>query len=211
MFLCGRCGRPAAERLNAQFREGQFMKIHKNPVNGVSMAERRQWLKAAAFSAGGLLFRPAEIRATLEDGILRNAEAIHQEVSFQASPKRVYQALLDAKQFQKVQMLSDAVKSLDIAGKPAEINAEPGGRFSLFAAYIVGRQVELLANQRIVQAWRAMSWDPGAYSIARFEISPQGTGSKIVFDHSGFPAGTAEHLAAGWKAHYWEPLAKFLA
>ena len=187
------------------------MEIQKDLVTDVSPAGRRQWLKAAAFSAGGFLFRPVENHTAAEDGILRNAEAIHQEVTFQASPKRVYEALLDARQFQKVQMLSDAMKSLDIAGKPAEINAEPGGRFSLFAAYIVGRQVELLANQRIVQAWRAMSWDPGAYSIARFEISVQGAGSKITFDHTGFPAGNAEHLAAGWKAHYWEPLAKFLA
>ena len=187
------------------------MEIQKDLVNSVSPAGRRQWLKAAALSAGGFLFRPIKTHATTEDGISRNAEAIHQEVTFQASPKRVYEALLDAKQFQKVQMLSDAMKSMDIAGKPAEINAEPGGRFSLFAAYIVGCQIELFANQRIVQAWRAMSWDPGAYSIARFEISAQGTGCKITFDYTGFPAGTAEHLAAGWKAHYWEPLAKFLA
>ena len=53
-------------------------------------------------------------------------------------------------------------------------------------------------------------WDPGAYSIAKFELVEQGTGTKIVFDHTGFPKGDAETLASGWKAHYWEPLAKFL-
>jgi hypothetical protein len=39
----------------------------------------------------------------------------------------------------------------------------------------------------------------------------QGSGTKIVFDHTGFPKGKAEDLASGWKAHYWEPLAKLLA
>ena len=54
-------------------------------------------------------------------------------------------------------------------------------------------------------------WAPGAYSIAKFELVEQGSGTKIVFDHTGFPKGTAETLASGWKAHYWGPLAKFLA
>jgi len=189
---------------------GLLMDIGNGLTNGIGAAGRREWLKAAAFSAGGFLLHPVNTRAATEDGISHNAEAIHQEVSFQASPKRVYEALLDAKEFQKVQMLSDAMKSMDIAGKPAEIHPEPGGLFLLFGGYIAGRQIELVANQRIVQAWRTMKWDPGMYSIARFEISAQGTGSRIVFDHTGFPSGAAEHLAAGWKANYWEPLGKFL-
>jgi len=52
---------------------------------------------------------------------------------------------------------------------------------------------------------------PGVYSIAKFELVEHGSGSKIVFDHTGFPKGAAEGLASGWKAHYWEPLAKVLA
>jgi hypothetical protein len=33
----------------------------------------------------------------------------------------------------------------------------------------------------------------------------------ILFDHGGFPNGEAEHLAAGWQANYWTPLAKLFA
>ena len=62
-----------------------------------------------------------------------------------------------------------------------------------------------------MQAWRTGSWDPGVYSIAKFEFVEQGPGTKIVFDHTGFPKGEAEVLASGWKAHYWEPLQKLLA
>jgi Activator of Hsp90 ATPase homolog 1-like protein len=47
--------------------------------------------------------------------------------------------------------------------------------------------------------------------IAKFDLVEQGSGTKIVFDHTGFPKGDAETLASGWKAHYWEPLAKFFA
>jgi activator of HSP90 ATPase len=85
-----------------------------------------------------------------------------------------------------------------------------GGAFTLFGGYITGRHIELVPNQRIVQAWRTGAWPAGVYSIAKFELVEQGAGCKIVFDHTGFPKGEAESLASGWKAHYWEPMAKLL-
>jgi len=45
------------------------------------------------------------------------------------------------------------------------------------------------ADERVVQAWRAGGWDPAHYSIAKFELVEQGSGTKIVFDHTGFPNG----------------------
>ena len=68
----------------------------------------------------------------------------------------------------------------------------------------------LCPNQRIVQAWREISWEPGIYSIVRFEPAEQGSGTRLDFDHTGFPAGAGEHLAVGWKSHYWDPLENFL-
>jgi activator of HSP90 ATPase len=65
-------------------------------------------------------------------------------------------------------------------------------------------------NERIVQAWRPQSWKPGVYSIVKFELADEGAGTKLVLDHTGFPDGTAEHLAGGWKVNYWEPLEKYL-
>ena len=74
----------------------------------------------------------------------------------------------------------------------------------------MGRHVELVPNERIVQAWRVVTWDPGVYSIAKFELKEQGSETRLVFDHTGFPNGKAEHLADGWKQNYWEPLRKYL-
>jgi hypothetical protein len=39
----------------------------------------------------------------------------------------------------------------------------------------------------------------------------QGSGTKLVFDQTGFPTGDGEHLVEGWKTNYWAPLSKFLA
>jgi len=153
----------------------------------------------------------AVAQTVAENGLSKNSEAIHQETIFKASPKRIYEALTDAQQFQKVVLLSGAMQSLDLAKKPAQISREPGGAFSIFGAFIIGRQIELVPNQRIVQAWREISWPVGIYSIAKFELIEEGSGTKLIFDHTGFPAGNGEHLAAGWKSHYWDALEKFLA
>jgi len=173
---------------------------------------RRQLIAGAAAAFGGIALRPAAAWAGAEDEISHTSEAIHQEAVFKASRKRVYEALTDAKQFDKVVQLSAAMQSGMALGKnPTQIGAEAGGAFSLFGGYITGRQIELVPNERIVQAWRVGSWDPGAYSIAKYVLSEQGSDTKLTFDHTGFPQGLAQHLAEGWKANYWEPLGKYLA
>src|SRR5207302_1716461 len=102
--------------------------------------------------------------------------AIHQEPVFKASRKRVYEALTDAKQFEKVVQLSAAMKSGMAPGaKSAEISREAGGAFSLFGGYVTGRQLELVPNERIVQAWPA-----GAY----FQLLSV---SSTAFTSNGWP------------------------
>lgn len=125
---------------------------------------------------------------------------IHQEITFNATPRRLYQALLDAKQFSEF-----------TGGAPAQIDAAVGGAFSCFGGMITGRNVELDPDRRIVQAWRAGNWPEGVYSIVRFEMTGQGAGTKLTFDHSGFPDGQREHLDGGWHKMYWEPLRKYLS
>jgi activator of HSP90 ATPase len=171
---------------------------------------RRQMIAGAAVLAGVAL---PEMRAfaASDDGVSHSADAIHQEPVFKASPSQLYSALTDPKQFDHVVRLSAAMKSMEIGNKPAEISGEVGGAFALFGGYITGRHLELVPTQRIVQAWRAQSWGPGNYSIVRFDFVELASGTKIVFDHKGFPQGQAEHLAAGWKGNYWEPLEKHLA
>jgi activator of HSP90 ATPase len=155
--------------------------------------------------AGGAARARAEALAGGEE-ISRNAESIHQEVMFKASRKRVYEALTDAEQFTKVVRLSKAP-----GGPAALISKEAGGTFSAFGGYITGRHIELAPTERIVQAWRAGGWEAGKYSIARFELKEQGEQTKLVFNHTGFPNGDAEHLLEGWNTNYWEPLRKYLA
>jgi activator of HSP90 ATPase len=68
----------------------------------------------------------------------------------------------------------------------------------------------MLPGECLVQAWRAGSWGASDYSIVKFVLTGNGTETKLVFDHRGFPDGQGESLADGWHTHYWEPLASFL-
>jgi uncharacterized protein YndB with AHSA1/START domain len=156
--------------------------------------------------AGGAAGKPGPGALAEGEEISRNAESIHQQVLFKASRKRVYEALTDAEQFTKVVRLSKVP-----GGPAAVISKEAGGAFSAFGGYITGRHIELVPNERIVQAWRAGGWEAGKYSVARFELKEQGEQTKLVFDHTGFPNGDAEHLLEGWNTNYWEPLRKYLA
>jgi activator of HSP90 ATPase len=187
------------------------MSEQENPISMVNAPTRRQLIAGVAVGFGGLALRSTEAWGETVEKISRTGESIHQETAFKASRKRVYEALTDTKQFNKVTELSGAMQSgMPLGTAPTEISREVGGAFSLFGGHISGRHIELVPNQRIVQAWRVADWGPGVYSIAKFELAEQGSGTKIVFDHTGFPAGQGEHLAAGWKANYWEPLEKFL-
>jgi uncharacterized protein YndB with AHSA1/START domain len=124
---------------------------------------------------------------------------IHQELKLETSPARVYAVLTNAEEFSRM-----------CGGAPTQIDAQAGGAFSCFGGMIEGRSIECVPGQRLVQAWRAKSWEPGLYSVVRFELAKDGGGTRLTMDHSGFPEGEAEHLAGGWQANYWEPLRLYL-
>jgi activator of HSP90 ATPase len=128
----------------------------------------------------------------------KHGTTIHQEVDFKTPPARIYEILLDAKQF------SACTKD------SAEIQPQAGGAFKLFGGRIEGRNIELLPNQRIVQAWRPAYWPAGVYSIVKFELVPREAGTRVVLDHAAFTEDQWEGLSSGWQEHYWRPLHKYL-
>jgi activator of HSP90 ATPase len=123
---------------------------------------------------------------------------IHQEIEIPASSERVYTTLTRAEDFQA------------LSGMPAEIESQPGGAFKLFGGQITGRNIELVSNELIVQAWRPAMWRDGVYSVVRIQLEEAGDSTRVVLDHSGFPEEMQEHLSAGWHRMYWEPLKRLL-
>jgi activator of HSP90 ATPase len=166
---------------------------------------RRNAIVGGASALGGMVaFRCADAQqATMQEkpatAANQSRTSLHQEIEVKAASQRVFDVLLDAKQFAA------------FTGMPAEIDPKPGGPFKTFGGMIEGRNVEIISGQRIVQAWRPTAWDAGVYSIVHFELKPRDTATIIILDHTGFPEGDFDHLDPGWYERYWNPLKKYLA
>ena len=183
------------------------MKPTKLPLTEQDRAARRGLVSGLAVALGALATgsavwgnsAPQSMKAAPSTPANQSRTSLHQEVDLEATPERVYEVLLDSKQFAAC------------TGLAAEIDPRAGGAFALFGGLIVGRNVELIPGIRVVQAWRPTHWDPGVYSVVRFELKPEATHTRVVLDHTGFPEGDFDHLSEGWKEHYWDGLKKYFA
>jgi uncharacterized protein YndB with AHSA1/START domain len=123
---------------------------------------------------------------------------VQQSVFFSASPARVFEALTTSEGHSA------------FTGAEAVISAEEGGAWSAYGGGIAGRTIESVPSERLVQAWRAGNWEAGVYSMVRIGLAAEGGGTRLTLEHTGLPTGTESHIAEGWRARYWEPLAAYL-
>jgi uncharacterized protein YndB with AHSA1/START domain len=128
--------------------------------------------------------------------------SIHQEALIAAPPQRVYQLLTSGDLFSAA------------TGMPAEITDREGDAFSIFGGRVEGRQIELVPDQRVVQAWRfgaahPSPWESGVYSTVRFALERTEDGTRLVIDHTGIPKEWIEHISSGYPTLYQDPLMKF--
>lgn len=77
--------------------------------------------------------------------------------------------------------------------------APPPPYFSLFNGWLDRRQIELVPNERVVQAWPFTDWEQGVDSIVRFTLTPKGAGTKLVVDQHEVPEALQEHVATNWQ------------
>jgi activator of HSP90 ATPase len=189
-----------------QFRVRGKSMLENGMHEGVRGLMTRRWVIAGVAALGGLaagmgarITAAQEMKKVPAKSANAKRTSLRQEVDLPVGPERIYHLLLDSKEF------------AELSGMPAEIDGVPGGAFAMFGKVIYGRNVELLQNERVIQAWGDTGWGPGVYSIARFELKKQGSGTRVELDHTGFPEGSYDHLYVGWKGHYWEPMQKYFA
>jgi activator of HSP90 ATPase len=120
---------------------------------------------------------------------------IHQEASFPVEPARIYELLTDGARFSS------------LVGRRGRGGAAEGDWFSLLGDRLEGRQIELARGERIVQAWRLAEWEPGVYSIVRFTLIPEMSGTRVVIDQAAYPDEFHERLANIWTSLYFQPMA----
>jgi activator of HSP90 ATPase len=129
---------------------------------------------------------------------IMKARYIQHTVLIRATPKAIYDALMNEK------------KHSQFTGERARIRAKAGAPFSCYDGYITGITLELEPGKRIVQAWRSQNWPDGHYSIVTFALSKKAGGTQLRFTQVGVPANDYARKNRGWQMHYWEPLKQFL-
>ena len=124
---------------------------------------------------------------------------IQQTVTFKASPKQVYDLLMDSK------------KHAALSGEKANISSKIGGKFTAWGSHISGINLVLKPGRKIVQAWRATGWWPDHYSIAIFDITKVPAGARLTFTQIGIPPHRYSGHFRGWIEAYWTPMKEILA
>ena len=126
------------------------------------------------------------------------AKTIRQSVTIKASPKQVYEALMDSRKHTK------------FSGQKAVISRKVGGKFTAYGDYISGKNLELVANRKIVQSWHGSDWPEGHFSKITIGLKQVKAGTKLTFTQSGVPANKYSGIKQGWIDYYWKPLAAML-
>jgi activator of HSP90 ATPase len=126
--------------------------------------------------------------------------AIEQTAVFESTPSALYELFMNS------------AKHSAATGAPARISRKVGGKWSAHSGMIGGKNLALVPNKMIVQAWRSAGWkttDPDSVLVVRFERAPGG--ARVHLSHVGVPQHDHKGVTQGWRKYYWKPWKKYLA
>ena len=113
----------------------------------------------------------------------------------EASPDQVYLALTNEATFQLW------------SGDKADIQAFPGGEFSLWDGSIVGKFLDLEPSVKIVQQW--YFGDQNEESIVTIKLHPHDRGTSVELRHTNIPDDDYNDIVEGWNDVYFTSLQEF--
>ena len=111
-----------------------------------------------------------------------------------ATPAQIYQAWLNGKEHSKM------------TGGKASGTPETGAKFSAWDGYISGRNLELIPDKKIVQAWRTTEFNENDQdSRLEIQLNAKDTGCELILLHSEIPDNQPDY-ESGWEEHYFKPM-----
>ena len=127
-------------------------------------------------------------------------EQIKISAIFPVKPKRIYNAWINSKEHSAM------------TGSKATASSKVGGKFTAWDKYISGKNLELVANRRILQSWRSTEFPADHLdSYLLIKLKDAGSGTKVTLVHSEIPDGTGAAYRKGWKDFYFTPMQKYFA
>jgi uncharacterized protein YndB with AHSA1/START domain len=125
------------------------------------------------------------------------SKPIEQSYEIKATPSQVFEALTNPDIIQKW------------SGTPAKMDDQVGTEFSLFGDNIVGKNLEVVPNQKLVQDWAPTDWQTP--SRVTFTLVPSGAGTRVELFHENVPEAALETISQGWNSHYLGKIQKMFA
>ncbi len=114
-----------------------------------------------------------------------------------ASPTEVFNAWLDSSKHAKM------------TGGGAECSDQAGDNFSAWDGYISGKNLTIVPNSCIKQAWRTTEFkETDDSSLLEIQFEKAGSGCQVTLIHSQIPVGQPDYKQ-GWKDHYFSPMEKY--
>lgn len=118
-------------------------------------------------------------------------------VDVPVSTERVYRAWLDGSEHKR------------FTGKPARIQAEPGGKFSLLDGKIEGKIDSMVPYDRIVQKWRNKDDPEGQEHQVELVLEDTCLGSQIHIRHLGETTDRQQRYLKEWEIDYLQDLSRY--
>ena len=102
----------------------------------------------------------------------------------------------------------DSRKHSEFTGEQASVSREIGGAFSAYGGSISGQNLELVPDQKIVQAWRctATGWPEDHYSTLAITLEDVDGGTQLTLNHEDVPDPSYDECNEGWRQAYWEKM-----
>ncbi|NOR88406.1 MAG: ATPase [Bacteroidales bacterium] len=88
------------------------------------------------------------------------------------------------------------------SGETAIMSKEVGAEFSIWGGDIVGKNVEVVENEKLVQEWFFSEENEGNPSIVNIKIWPKKSGSSVELLHTNIPDEAYENIVEGWNEAY---------
>ena len=99
-----------------------------------------------------------------------------------------------------------------MTGSAAQVDGRAGGKFTAWDRYIFGSTLELITNQRIVQAWRTSEFsDDAPDSVVEILLEEFPGGTKVTISHSNMPEDQVDSYRQGWDDYYFKPMKSYFA
>jgi activator of HSP90 ATPase len=125
---------------------------------------------------------------------------VRQSVTFKATAEELFKIFTDSK------------KHSAATGAPAKVSRQAGARWSAFGGQIGGRNLMVVPEKLVVQAWRASHWKKSDLdSILIIRFSGSGKGGRVDLVHTNLPDHDVKGVSQGWPNYYWKPWKAFLS